>query len=377
MSGTSLVTLLTLALTTSFVACDDDPRASTATDTAASHPDTTSEPDAGAHPDTDAALDTDPPEPDAPTCLGGICDQPPVASLACPDRAAIDAPLTLDASASHDPEGAIVDFAFEPGDLREAIHVDDGTLELTYAGPGRYTARVTVTDAAGQRASASCDVVVWGPVGVPTGLTVVAGDESADLAWDEVPGALEYQIEHAPLFGEPLITFLLATPVEGRVGTTLIELDNRVWHTFKVRALNPLFTSDFGPSVEARPNVARDLAVPFADVQALPRCPMGAVTCDGFDLTATYWLRNEGTEPIAGCVAVDVWVGSEATTAPLVTDEACAPLAPGEHVARTARVASSLLPDAGEALVRVRALDPNPDNDGGPTTWIRPACACP
>ena len=78
----------------------------------------------------------------------GAGNQPPVADPQGPYTGLSDDPVQFDASASWDPDGAIVCYDWDFGD--GAIAPDAGpTPSHTYLAPGQYVAALTVTDDGG------------------------------------------------------------------------------------------------------------------------------------------------------------------------------------------------------------------------------------
>lgn len=92
-----------------------------------------------------------------------VRDRPPVAAVEVrrdgepTDRTWVDEPVTLSGEPSRDPEGGEMTYAWRLGDGTEATGV---TTEHAYDAPGRYAARLSVTDAVGQTARANASIVV-------------------------------------------------------------------------------------------------------------------------------------------------------------------------------------------------------------------------
>jgi glucose/arabinose dehydrogenase len=100
--------------------------------------------------------------------------KPPVASFtASPDPAIVGATVTFDASASNDPDGRIVTYAWDFGD---SAPVGSGMVTSHgYAGAGTYLARLTVTDNESFTASASRLVTIQTPSLAPKILSSAPG----------------------------------------------------------------------------------------------------------------------------------------------------------------------------------------------------------
>src|SRR5437867_9641978 len=91
--------------------------------------------------------------------------QPPVASFsATPNPVTVGTPVSFDASASSDPDGVIVSYAWEFGDATTDTGV---TPTHPYTAVGRYRANLTVTDNESYSATTSLDVIVKAPPSPP------------------------------------------------------------------------------------------------------------------------------------------------------------------------------------------------------------------
>jgi PKD repeat protein len=84
-------------------------------------------------------------------------NQPPVANAGGPYSAAVGAPVTLDGSASTDPDGSIASYAWNFGNGSSG---SGATPSATYATAGTFTVTLTVTDNGGASSQASTTVTV-------------------------------------------------------------------------------------------------------------------------------------------------------------------------------------------------------------------------
>jgi PKD repeat protein len=84
-------------------------------------------------------------------------NQPPVANAGGPYSAAVGAPVTLDGSASRDPDGSIASYAWNFGNGTSG---SGATPSATYTTAGSFTVTLTVTDNGGATNQASTTVTV-------------------------------------------------------------------------------------------------------------------------------------------------------------------------------------------------------------------------
>ena len=84
-------------------------------------------------------------------------NQPPVANAGGPYSAAVGAPVTLDGSASRDPDGSIASYAWNFGNGTTG---SGAAPSATYATAGTFTVTLTVTDNRGATSQASTTVTV-------------------------------------------------------------------------------------------------------------------------------------------------------------------------------------------------------------------------
>jgi len=84
-------------------------------------------------------------------------NQPPVANAGGPYSASVGAPVTLDGSASRDPDGSIASYAWNFGN---GTIGSGATASATYATAGTFTVTLTVTDNGGATSQANTTVTV-------------------------------------------------------------------------------------------------------------------------------------------------------------------------------------------------------------------------
>jgi PKD repeat protein len=130
----------------------------------------------------------------------GVPNQPPVASLkATPSSGIVPLTVSLDGTASSDPDGAIAGYAWTFGDGGTG---SGATINHTYTTTGTFTARLTVTDNQGATASATTSITVSpdpNVIAAPGNLTASATRTGATLNWrDNSNNETAFLIERAP-----------------------------------------------------------------------------------------------------------------------------------------------------------------------------------
>jgi PKD repeat protein len=92
--------------------------------------------------------------------------QPPVANAGPDQTVAAPTAVTVDGSASWDPDGTIISYSWAFGDGASSSGM---TASHTYAAPGTYTARLTVSDNQGMQSSDTATITIAGATIAPTG----------------------------------------------------------------------------------------------------------------------------------------------------------------------------------------------------------------
>ncbi|MBO1750289.1 PKD domain-containing protein [Actinotalea sp. BY-33] len=144
--------------------------------------------------------------------------------------------VSVDGSASSDPDGQVVSYAWSWGDGQSTPASSSSTATHTYAEPGEYVVRLTVTDDRGGTAQQSKDVVVTAPENVvPVAsftssadeLTVsVDGSASSDPDGQVVSYAWSWgDGQSTPASSSPTATHTYAQPGEYAVRLTVTDDD--------------------------------------------------------------------------------------------------------------------------------------------------------
>ena len=131
----------------------------------------------------------------------GAANVPPVArATATPTSGIAPLAVTFDGSGSSDADGAVVSYAWTFGDGTGA---SGATASHTYATPGSYSAKLTVTDDRGASASASLGITATtdpAQLNAPSGLTASAPKPGkVTLRWtDKSNNEQGFDVERAP-----------------------------------------------------------------------------------------------------------------------------------------------------------------------------------
>lgn len=253
--------LLSLVLL-SLGACPADP--GTSASNGSSEPATTS-PTTSAPPTTAAST-------------GAPADQPPTAALAAdPPGGAAPLVVRLSGAGSTDPEGPVT-FSWSLGDGEAAAGPE---IAHVYAEPGTYTVTLTVTDSAGQTATAERDVPVgadcplFAAVPSPGALATPALVEASGLAASRrTPGLLWTHNDSDP-DGPQLYAFAAA---DGRYlgryalqGAKVVDWEDLALGPGKLAGTDDLYVGDIGDNNKARADITvYRVAEPAVDLAQAP-----------------------------------------------------------------------------------------------------------
>lgn len=171
-----------------------------------------------------------------------IDNQPPTAQLtADPNQGGAPLTVTLDGSGSHDADGRIASYRFDPGDGSSPTEVSlSAGLVHLYAVPGSFLATLTVTDNFGATATATATVELpaFGPeirfLDLPDGARVLA----------ETPLPLRVQVTDRD---SPLASITIR---EGPVVLASIAIDNGVVNATAGVTCRPIQTPAHGYEIE-------------------------------------------------------------------------------------------------------------------------------
>jgi len=101
-------------------------------------------------------------EKDSSTCIATVVavNKPPVAKISCPGQAGVNKTVTIDGSASSDPDGKIAVWSFNFGDGTNPTSGPQAKVTKAWNKAGQYKVTLTVTDDKNGKHSASCTVNV-------------------------------------------------------------------------------------------------------------------------------------------------------------------------------------------------------------------------
>ncbi|MBI3832236.1 MAG: PKD domain-containing protein [Planctomycetes bacterium] len=111
----------------------------------------------------------------------------PVASAtATPSSGAAPLAVAFDGSASNDPDGSIIAYAWNFG-VSPTVTASGVTASYTYTNPGTYYATLTVTDNSGAGNSTTITITVADPnaINAPSGLTAAVSSTTVTLTWND------------------------------------------------------------------------------------------------------------------------------------------------------------------------------------------------
>jgi hypothetical protein len=119
-------------------------------------------------------------------------NDPPTAALSCPATIAAGGVAWIDATASSDPDGAIVSYHFDLGDGDARTDLD-GAFMHTFTAPGQWVITVTATDDRGGTDTATClvDVTPRYGVAVVTAGVSFSSLSSRNFSFIDVPPAVD------------------------------------------------------------------------------------------------------------------------------------------------------------------------------------------
>ncbi|SRR5579884_352791 len=182
----------------------------------------------------------------------GIANQPPAAVLsASPTSGTAPLAVSFDGSGSSDPDGTIASYAWNFGDGGTG---SGATISHTYAAPGTYTAKLTVTDNAGAGSSASTVITVSAPptLNAPSNLTASVPNKSrtVTLRWtDNSNSENGFYIERA--VNARTLSFARVGQTEANV-TTYSETVPSGTYVYRVQAFNSTLVSAYSNQAAAR-----------------------------------------------------------------------------------------------------------------------------
>jgi alpha-tubulin suppressor-like RCC1 family protein len=249
-------------------------------------------------------------------------NQPPVAVPGAGVNVASGAAVTLDGSASHDPDGRIVAYAWTQT-AGPAVTLTGATAAIASfvapTGPASLTFRLTVTDDGGATASGDVNITVGAapPPSVPAapvGVSAQAGDRQLQLTWSAVTGATSYNVYYATAPGvmpSNYATLPGGSKITGAAAPlTISSLANGLTYYLVVTAVNTAGESNASLEVSATPHATS--GGPGAERHPTLALSLSAACVVLRDGTVRCW----GSGPLGDGTTTQVLIGS-ATPVPV------------------------------------------------------------
>ncbi len=227
---------------------------------------------------------------------------PPTARLAPTYQAYAGIPKQFDASASSDPDGDPLTYAWDFHNAGTYSDATGATPTFTFTTPGTYAICVQAADhpdqnahpyAAGSSTSLACSqVTVTDPPpapSAPTGLTATAGDGHVQLSWTAASGATSYKVLRGTTAGGES-----ATPIATPSGTSFDDTGATNGTTYYYEVVAGNAGGDSTPSNEAH-------ATPQPPA---PSAPTGLAASASAGSVALTW------DPTPGAAAYEVLRGT-------------------------------------------------------------------
>lgn len=156
--------------------------------------------------------------------------------------------VSFNGSASSDPDGAVVSYAWNFGDGATG---SGATASHTYAAAGAFAARLTVTDDKGAASSATQTITVTdpnAPPAAPSGLSGSARNGTVTLRWtDNASSEDGFYIERAPSGG----AFAQVGQASANA-TSWTQTAARATYQYRVRAFKGAGVSGYSNTVTVR-----------------------------------------------------------------------------------------------------------------------------
>ncbi len=174
-------------------------------------------------------------------------NQSPVArATATPSSGLAPLAVSFNGSASSDPDGSVISWAWAFGDGGSA---SGATASHTYTAAGSYTAQLTVTDNQGATGSTSVPIsVTANTVAAPSNLTATVSGANVTLRWqDNSANETGFYVELAPRGG----AFARIATVEANV-VTYVNAAGRGQYAYRVQAFNGATVSAYSNQVQAK-----------------------------------------------------------------------------------------------------------------------------
>jgi PKD repeat protein len=240
---------------------------------------------------------------------------PPVASFtaSCSSSSTV---CTFDASASHDPDGSITQYAWAFGNNPVQIQPNGSPFTHDFTTPGHYTVSLTVTDNSGATTTQTQNVVVGQTTPVPAfgGATTGCGTGKGSCG---ASAATSVAVPPGTAAGDALLLYV-SWPTSGTVTAAVPS----GWNLLGTKTSSPLesdvyyrtaSSSDLGANVPVTFSAKTHNSVTLADYKSADPNTIEASASSADANTASHVTPTVNVT-VAGSLAVSYWADKSSTT---------------------------------------------------------------
>jgi hypothetical protein len=242
-------------------------------------------------------------------------NDPPVADFSA-SCSAVSTSCTLDATASHDPDGSIADYDWSYDGSAVDHHVNAAAFSHDFATNGHHSVSLTVTDNDGAQTTLTKQITVGQVVPTPTFGGASSSCTSGTAACGKSPQTT-VAVPGSTAVGDALLLF-----VSRATSTTTTVSVPSGWHQLDSNVASPLETdvyyraatsSDIGKTVTATFSAATKNAVTLADYSGADPNTIEAVAKSS-DTNSVSHTTPKAPVATDGSLAVSYWADKSSTT---------------------------------------------------------------